>query len=89
MSGVNRLESPMKSAVTPSRKLDLVLEIIAKASPTNLAKYYKVMTDAGFDSVESPTIDLASCREMFPDILPGHAHAILSHARKQPVAGGA
>ena len=78
----------MRSAVTPSRELDLVREILAKlkAPPTNLVKYYKVMTDAGFDSVESLTIDLASFREVCPDILPGHAHAILSHARKQQEA---
>ena len=44
------------------------------------------MTDAGFDSAESPAIDLASFREVCPDILPGHAQAILSHARKQQEA---
>jgi hypothetical protein len=87
MSVANKgLESPMRSAVTPSRELDLVRGILAKASPTNLAKYYKVMTDAGFDSAESLTIDLASFREVCPDILPGHAHAILSYARKQQEA---
>ena len=72
------LESPMKSAVTPLRELDLIREILAKVSAPNLVKYYKVMTDAGFDSIESLTIDLASFREVCPNILPGHAQ----HARK-------
>ena len=79
MSAANKgLASPMKSVVTPSRELDVVRGILLKASPTNLAKYYKVMADAGFDSIESLTIDLASFREVCPDILPGHAQAILS-----------
>ena len=77
------LESPLRSAVTPSRELDNIREILAKVSASNLAKYYKAMTEAGFDSLVSLTIDLASFREVCPDILPGHAHAILSHARKQ------
>ena len=76
------LESPMKSAVTPSRELDFIREILAKVSAPNLLKYYKVMIDAGFDSIESLTLDLSSFREVCPDILPGHAQAILSRARK-------
>ena len=86
MSVAKGLESPLKSAVTPSRELDFIREILAKVSASNLAKYYKVMTDAGFDSVASLAIDLASFREVCPDILPGHAQAILSHGRKQQEA---
>ena len=82
-SVVKGLESPLRSAVTPSRELDNIREILAKVSASNLAKYYKAMTEAGFDSLVSLTIDLASFREVCPDILPGHAYAILSHARKQ------
>ena len=76
------LESPLRSAVTPARELDTIREILAKVSAANLGKYYKALTEAGFDSIVSLTIDLASFREVCPDILPGHAHAILSHARK-------
>ena len=92
MSAANKgLECPMKSVVTPSRELDVVRGILAKASPANLAKYYKVMTDAGFDSVESLTIDLPSFRVVCPDIGVQHQdysrskiHLVASHGTRLP-----
>ena len=59
-AGVEKgLESPMKLAVVPSQEFDFIREILAKVSASNIAKYYKVMAGAGFDSAESPAIDLA------------------------------
>ena len=77
------LESPLRSAVTPARELDTIREILAKVPAPNLVRYYKVMTEAGFDSIESLTIDLASFGEVCPDILLGHAQAVLSRASKR------
>ena len=74
-------EVPETSVSAPGPESSRIKEILSRVSASNADKYYKLLQDSGFDSLESLTLGFADFRSVFPEILPGHASAILAQVR--------
>ena len=71
-------EVPRTSVSAPGSESSRIKEILNRVSASNADKYHRMLQDAGFDSLEALTLGFADFRSVFPDILPGHASAILA-----------
>ena len=69
-------EVPRTSVSAPGSESSRIKEILNRVSASNAENYHRMLQDAGFDSLEA--LGFADFRSVFPDILPGHASAILA-----------
>ena len=74
-------EVPETSVSAPGPESSRIKEILTRVSASNADKYFKMLQDSGFDSLEALTLGFADFRSVCPDILPGHASALLARVK--------
>ena len=74
-------EVPETSVSAPGPESSRIKEILTRVSASNADKYFKMLQNSGFDSLEALTLGFADFRSVCPDILPGHASALLARVK--------